>query len=67
MQVFTLLIRKFFALLKDDTFTDMPSLIMEVSRKKFNVIVCPIHEYWIDIGIPVVLNQVLKDLNNNEI
>ena len=54
-------------LLEDDKFTDMPSLIMEASRKKFNVIVCPIHEYWIDIGIPEKLNQVLKDLNKDDI
>lgn len=37
-------------LIPQDTFYDMPTLFEFLSTKKYETIVFPIHEYWLDIG-----------------
>jgi len=37
-------------LLKSNQYLDMPELLMMAKKSKFSVNVCPIYEYWIDIG-----------------
>ena len=36
---------------------DMPDLLQVARSQELNVIVCPIHEYWLDIGRPETLNE----------
>ena len=55
------------SILKKDEFTDMPTLMMEALTNGYKVIVCPIHEYWIDVGRPEKLDQVVSDLKGNTI
>ena len=55
------------SILKKDQFTDMPNLMMEAVTLGYKVIACPIHEYWIDVGRPEKLNQVVADLKDNSI
>ena len=45
------------SLLTPHQFTDMPSLLMAAQRALHRVAVCPIHEYWIDVGRPETLKQ----------
>lgn len=45
-------------LVNKDTQIDMPELFWEAKNKNFNVNVCPIVEYWIDIGRPETLKKV---------
>jgi len=42
--------------LEPDTPTDMPSLLGKVQSSGQEVMVCPIHEYWLDIGRPDALH-----------
>jgi len=42
--------------LEPDTPTDMPTLLADVQASEQQVMVCPIHEYWLDIGRPETLN-----------
>ncbi len=37
--------------------TDMPSLLQAAKQSGHRVVVCPIHEYWIDVGRPETLKQ----------
>ena len=37
-------------LINQNRFTDMPNLLQEAIACGHRVSVCPIHEYWIDIG-----------------
>ena len=41
--------------------TDMPSLLQSAQQAGHRVAVCPIHEYWIDVGRPETLHQASKD------
>ena len=38
-------------------FYDMPDLIQQLKAAQHKVSVCPIHEYWIDVGRPETLQQ----------
>ena len=38
-------------------FTDMPSFLGAAQESGFRVTVCPIHEYWLDVGRPETLHQ----------
>lgn len=40
---------------------DMPTLLDEIQAAGHHVVVCPIHEYWLDIGRPESLHQACKD------
>lgn len=37
--------------------TDMPTLLQNAQKAGHHVAVCPIHEYWIDVGNPDALNK----------
>ena len=42
-------------LLPPHQFTDMPSLLLAAQDAGHRVAVCPIHEYWLDVGRPETL------------
>ena len=44
------------SLLPPDEFTDMPNFLMLAQEYGHRVAVCPIHEYWLDVGRPEELN-----------
>ena len=37
-------------LLRPNYYTDMPTLLDSARKRNYRVAVCPIHDYWIDIG-----------------
>ncbi len=41
--------------------TDMPSLLMKALEVGMKVVVCPIHEYWIDVGRQETLSQAHRE------
>ena len=43
------------SLLNSGEFMDMPTFLMLAQETGMNVAVCPIHEYWLDIGRPETL------------
>jgi dTDP-glucose pyrophosphorylase/predicted transcriptional regulator len=44
-------------LLKENQPTDMPTLLENAQKAGHRIVVCPIHEYWIDVGRPETLQQ----------
>ena len=44
-------------LLRPHQFTDMPSLLLDAQDAGHRVVVCPIHEYWLDVGRPETLRE----------
>ncbi len=48
---------KLLPLLPPHQFTDMPSLLQSAQQAGHRVAVCPIHEYWLDVGRPENLEQ----------
>jgi dTDP-glucose pyrophosphorylase len=48
-------------LLPPDHATDMPTLLQSAQRAGHRVAVCPIHEYWIDVGRPETLFQAHQE------
>ncbi len=40
------------SLLPPNKFTDMPSLLQSAKQSGRRVVVCPMHEYWLDVGNP---------------
>lgn len=48
------------SLLPKDEFTDMPTLLTSAQDAGHRVIVCPIYEYWLDVGKPESLNHAKK-------
>lgn len=44
--------------------TDMPSLLLAAQQAGHRVLVCPIHEYWIDVGRPETLQQAHREWPN---
>ena len=56
-------------LLQPHQFIDMPSFLFSAQEANHRVVVCPIHEYWLDVGRPESLQQAHREwtLNlNNE-
>ena len=53
-------------LIKQDKFIDMPELISLVKKYKNDVIVYPVHEYWIDIGKPETLDKAIYEWGGNK-
>ena len=47
--------------LPHDKFTDMPELLESVHLSGHKVCVCPIHEYWLDVGRPETFAQAHRD------
>ena len=41
--------------------TDMPTLLLAAQQAGHRVAVCPIHEYWIDVGRPESLQQAQQE------
>ena len=48
-------------------FIDMPSLLRLAKSKGYKVSVCPIHEYWIDVGNPKSLKEAYSGWEFNNI
>jgi len=42
-------------------FADAPTLLQNAKLAGHRVVACPIHEYWIDIGMPETLKQAVHD------
>ena len=48
-------------LLTPHQFTDMPTLLLAAQQAGHRVAVCPIHEYWIDVGRPESLLEAHQE------
>ena len=48
-------------LVKRNEYLDMPELISRSKEKDKNIIVYPVHEYWLDIGKPEALDKAHFD------
>ncbi len=46
-------------MLKKDSYLDMPELLMMAKNSK-KVALFPLHEYWLDIGVPKTLQSAIK-------
>ena len=53
------------SLIPQDQFYDMPDLIQQLQSLQNKVAVCPIHEYWIDVGRPETLQQAHATWTSN--
>ena len=51
--------------LENDKPTDMPTLLSEAHSKNCQILVCPIHEYWLDIGRPETLDTAKLEWDAN--
>ena len=51
-------------LIKKDQYLDMPELICLSKNKNKNVIVYPVHEYWLDVGKPDSYNKASFEWQN---
>lgn len=49
------------SLIKPNSYMDMPDLISKAKELKKRVLICPIHEYWIDVGIPEALDKATSE------
>lgn len=47
--------------LEEDKFIDMPDLIQKAKKEGKNINVCPIHEFWLDIGKPELLKRAHQE------
>ena len=52
---------KIIKLIKSDHYIDMPDLIDIGKESGENIIVYPVHEYWLDIGKPETLNKAMYE------
>lgn len=52
---------KLLPLLPPHQATDMPTLLQNAQQAGHRVAVCPIHEYWIDVGRPETLQQANQE------
>ena len=55
---------KLLSLLRPNQFTDMPTFLQAAQHVGHRIVVCPIHEYWIDVGRPESLQQAHQDWSN---
>lgn len=46
--------------LSKNTYMDMPNLLLKASDDSREVCICPIHEYWLDIGRPETLDLAVN-------
>ena len=53
--------------IKTNNYIDMHEFIKETKNREKNVIVYPVHEYWIDIGKPETLNKAYFEWSNSDI
>ena len=49
--------KKIADLVVKEEFMDMPVLVDKAIRKKYNIVVFPIHEKWVDLGNPEDLKK----------
>ena len=54
-------------MIKPNQYLDMPDLIYLNQKNMKNIIVYPVHEYWIDIGKPESLNKADYEWNELKI
>ena len=54
-------------LIQSNTYTDMPELLSRIRDDGYNVSVCPIFEYWVDVGNPESLQQAIQDFPDHKI
>ena len=47
-------------LLSPNEYTDMPTLLESAQHAGYSVAVCPIHEYWLDVGRPESLQEAYE-------
>jgi len=52
-------------LIQTNTYLDMPTLLTKAKETGYKVNVCPLHEYWIDVGRPESLKQAHLDWGND--
>ena len=52
------------SLLQSNEYADMPTLLQQAQQSGHDIVVCPVHEYWIDIGRPDTLRQAYADWPN---
>ena len=52
------------SLIKSEEYLDMPSLFEEANMDNKSIIVYPLHEYWIDVGLPEKLKEARLDCDN---
>ena len=52
------------SLIPSNKYIDMPQLLELAKNKSYKVSVCPMHEYWIDIGRPETLAKASKEWRN---
>lgn len=45
------------SLIDKDSYLDMPDFLQESKNKGYSINVCPIHEYWLDVGKPEFLKK----------
>ena len=55
---------KIINLIKKDLYLDMPDLITMAKGLEKNIIVYPVHEYWLDIGKPETLDRAVFEWEN---
>ena len=53
-------------LLQPQQANDMPTLLQRAQQAGYRVAVCPIHEYWIDVGRPESLEEADATWGNNK-
>lgn len=53
-------------LLQPHQVNDMPTLLQSAQQAGYRVAVCPIHEYWIDVGRPETLEEAHATWGNNK-
>ena len=49
------------SLIKSEEYLDMPNLFEEANLNDKLIIVYPLHEYWIDVGLPEKLKEAQLD------
>ena len=54
-------------LIDKNSCTDMPDVLSRAKAANLDVCVCPIHEYWIDVGVPETMNEANKTWNNHDL
>lgn len=52
------------SLLSSHQSMDMPTLLQDAQKTGYRVVVCPIHEFWIDVGRPETLREARAAWNN---
>jgi len=57
---------KLLPLIPQDEHFDMPTLLQSAQDAGHRVVVCPIHEYWIDIGRPESLQEAHASWGNSK-